>query len=133
MVYVAIAAMKHIENNLKSLSLHKIENMDKSRFLEDDFNDFIQSLIDNNNFNDAKEQGIAKLVIDLGYEALSAKQKFVFDQSIEPYIFEECKRCGEQIPWCEMIAAEDNGHVCSWCQQLGRDDNKESFAEYAAR
>jgi hypothetical protein len=97
--------------------------MDKSRYLEEDFNDFVQPLLDNRNFNDAKEEGIAKLVIDQGYEALSEKQKFVFEKSIEHYIQDECTRCGQQIPWCEMIAAEDNGGQCSWCQQLGRDDD----------
>jgi hypothetical protein len=98
--------------------------MDAKRYLEEDFNDFIKELIDNKRLNDSKEEGIAKLVIDQGFDSLTDKQKFVFEKSIDHYIFNECSRCGEDIPWCEMSAAEDNGGKCSWCQQLGRDDDK---------
>jgi hypothetical protein len=98
--------------------------MDKSRYTEEDFNEFLKELIDLKRFNDSKEEGIARLVIDKGFESLSEKQKFVFEKSINLYVYEECSRCKLEIPWCEMSAAEDNGGRCSWCQQLGRDDNK---------
>jgi hypothetical protein len=98
--------------------------METKRFLEEDFNDFLQELIKNKKLNDTKEEGIANLVIDKGYNSLSDKQKFVFEKAISHYVINECSRCGEDIPWCEMLAAEDNGGKCSWCQQLGRDDEK---------
>jgi hypothetical protein len=98
--------------------------MDKKRYLEEDFNNFIQELLDNKRLNDSKEEGIVKLIIDKGFDSLTDKQKFVFEQAISHYVYEECSRCGEDIPWSEMSAAEDNGGQCSWCQQLGRDDNK---------
>jgi hypothetical protein len=49
--------------------------MDNTRYTEEDFGDFIQDLLNNHHFNDAKEEGIAKLVIDKGYEALSVNKK----------------------------------------------------------
>jgi hypothetical protein len=97
--------------------------MDTSRYSEEGFYDFLQELIENKRLSDAKEEGIAKLVIDKGFDSLSEKQKFVFEKSIDPYVFDKCKRCGCEIPWCEMSAAEDNGNLCSWCQQLGSKDD----------
>lgn len=98
--------------------------MDKERYSEEGLNNFIQGLLDNKRLNDSKEEGIAKLVIDRGFDSLTDKQKFVFEHSISYFICNKCSRCGGDIPWCEMSAAEDNGGQCSWCQQLGRDDNK---------
>ena|ERR1035437_8071889 len=98
--------------------------MEQKRYLEEDFNDFIQELVENKRFNESKEEGIAKLVIDEGFEKLSDKQKFVFEKAISDFLTNECSRCRNEIPWCEMSAAEDNGGECSWCQQLGRDDDK---------
>ena len=96
--------------------------MDSKRYKEEDFNAFIQGLISNQRLGDSKEAGIAKLVIDHGVESLSDKQKFVFEESINYYVFDECSRCGLEIPWSEMDAAEDIGGMCSWCQQLSRND-----------
>jgi hypothetical protein len=97
--------------------------MDSNRYSGDDFNDFLKELVRNNRLNDTKEEGIVKLVVDKGVEALSEKQKFVFEKAISYYVYKECKRCGCEIPWCEMSAAEDNGRLCSWCAQVGTKDN----------
>jgi hypothetical protein len=97
--------------------------MKTKRYLEDDFNSFLQALLDNKMFNNDKEEGIVKKVINEGFDSLSKNQKFVFEKAISPYVTNECSRCGMDIPWCEMSAAKDNGGKCSWCQQLGRDDN----------
>ena len=96
--------------------------MEQKRYLGEDFNNFIKELIDNKRLNDSKEEGIAKLVIDKGFDSLSDKQKFVFEEAISHYVYDECSRCGLEIPWIEMSAAEDNGRMCSWCQQLSRND-----------
>ena len=98
--------------------------MDKSRYYEEDFNSFIRELVETKRFSDSKEEGIAKLVIDKGFDSLTNKQKFIFENSISHYVYDECSRCKLEIPWCEMSAAESNGVKCSWCQQLGRDDDK---------
>lgn len=97
--------------------------MDAARYSEEDFNMFLLELIENERLSNAKEEGIAKLVIDKGFYSLSEKQKFVFEESISPCVFDKCSRCGCEIPWCEMSAAEDNGGLCSWCQQLGSKDD----------
>ena len=97
--------------------------MNADRFSEEGFNDFLRELIEQKRLSDDKEEGIAKLIIDKGFNSLTDKQKYVFTNSISPYVFDECSRCHLEIPWCEMSAAEDNGGRCSWCQQLGRDDD----------
>jgi hypothetical protein len=99
------------------------EKMDTSRYSEEGFESFLQELIENNRLSDSKEEGIAKLVIDKGFDALSEKQKFVFEKSISYCVFDKCARCGCEIPWSEMSAAEDNGALCSWCQQLSSHDD----------
>lgn len=96
--------------------------MDKRRYLEEDIKDFLQELIDNKRLNDKKEEGICALVIDKGFDSLSEKQVYVFKEAISHYVYNECSRCGLEIPWSEMSAAEDNGGMCSWCQQLSRND-----------
>lgn len=92
--------------------------MEKNRFGGDDFNEFIQELINNKNIDDTKERGIAKLVIDKGYDSLTQRQKYVFERSIEHYYQEDCSFCGLEIPWSEMSATEINGGKCGWCAQV---------------
>lgn len=85
---------------------------------EDDINEYLHILLDLKTLNGAAE-GITKLVIDKGVEALSEKQRFVFEKEvIEPYTYEECARCGCNIPWCEMFGAYENDGLCSWCIQM---------------
>lgn len=96
--------------------------MEIRRYIEEDFKDFVKELIDNKRLNDSKEEGIASLVIDKGFDLLSDKQKFVFEKAISHFVYDKCTRCGNEIPWSEMSAAEDNGVMCSWCQQLSRND-----------
>ena len=55
--------------------------MKKDRYNEEDFNSFIEQLIESGRI-EGMEAGIAKYMIDHGYEALSAKQKHVFDHMI---------------------------------------------------
>lgn len=52
--------------------------MKKDRYNEEDFNSFIEQLIESGRI-EGMEAGIAKYMIDHGYEALSAKQKHVFE------------------------------------------------------
>ncbi len=96
--------------------------METQNFTGDDFNDYINELIKLNRFSEKKEVGIAKLVIDKGFECLTEKQRFIFKNSIDLYVLSECKRCHLEIPWCKMSATEFNGGLCSWCEQLCRND-----------
>ena len=89
--------------------------MDRKRFHEDDFNEFLESLIQSGRL-DAMQSGITKLVIDRGYDRLSPKQKKVFDYMIDTNSVEICERCANEIPWNEMIFALDNGGY--YCQYI---------------
>lgn len=89
--------------------------MKKERYLEEDFKGYVRELI-RLHLLDEKETGIAKFMLDNGYDSLSEKQKYVFDKAIERNSIEECKDGDGAIPWCEMIEALDNGGLCSWCQ-----------------
>lgn len=98
--------------------------MRKERYREEDFNGFVEELIDSSRL-EGKEAGIAKLMLDKGYGSLSDKQKFVFDKAIENNSVDECKRCGEDISWCEMLEALDNGGYCCYCQHMMEKMNEE--------
>ncbi|UPS45357.1 hypothetical protein M1D30_04065 [Prevotella sp. E15-22] len=91
--------------------------MNNIRYNEDDFKGFVEDLISSGRIED-KEAGIAKYMIDNGYESLSEKQKYVFDQMIKDNTVEECQRCGVDIPWCEMLEALYNGGLCNYCQHV---------------
>ena len=91
--------------------------MNINRYNEEDFGGFVSALITSGRI-EGKEAGIAKYMIDHGYESLSEKQKFVFDQMIKDNTVDECQRCGVDIPWCEMLEALDNGGLCGYCQHV---------------
>lgn len=91
--------------------------MKKERFSEEDFEGFVLDLIHSGRLND-KEAGIAKRMLDKGYDTLSEKQKFVFDKAIENNTVNECQRCAIDIPWCEMLEALDNGGFCNYCHHM---------------
>lgn len=87
------------------------------QFLQDGFEDFVQDLINSGRL-DEKEAGIAKRMLDKGYDSLSDKQRFIFDWAIENNSVKRCKRCGCVIPWSEMLEALDNGGLCNYCQHM---------------
>ena len=74
----------------------------KERYLEEDFEGFVDDLIKSGRL-DEKQGGIAKRMLDKGYDSLSDKQKYVFDKAIEENSVKECKRCAIDIPWSEML------------------------------
>ncbi len=96
--------------------------MEEKRFYEEDFRDFLYQLIEDKRLNEDKEYGIAKLVVDKGFEILSDKQKFTLTNAIKDYTHDECKRCGNDIPWSEMYATEENGGYCDWCSHMMQKD-----------
>lgn len=90
--------------------------MNLARYKEEDFNVFLEELLQQVHFDDPKESGIIKKVIDDGYDSLSKKQQYVFNQAIDEYLTEECTLCGNDICWTEMLYAYDNGGYCSGCR-----------------
>ncbi|KIA90926.1 hypothetical protein OC25_23795 [Pedobacter kyungheensis] len=97
--------------------------MNSKRFSEYDFKEYLQQLVNLNALDDPA-LGISKFVLANDYDSLSKNQKFVFDKAIMEgtYYVDQCSRCGNDIPWSEMLFAEDNGNQCSWCSQVGRKD-----------
>lgn len=71
--------------------------MRKERYYEDDFNGFVEEIINSSRL-EGKEAGIAKQMLDKGYDSLSEKQRYIFDKSIENNTIDECQRCGVDIP-----------------------------------
>ena len=97
--------------------MYNSKKMGKNRYEEDDFEGFVQDLINSGRLDD-KETGISKLMLDKGYDSLSEKQKYVFDKAIEKNTIKYCERCGAPIPWCEMEGALENGGYCNYCQHM---------------
>lgn len=92
--------------------------MNDIRFQEEDFPDFLDTLI-KGNMLEPMAAGIARIVLDKSIAALSDKQRFVFEKDVLGYFYvERCELCGEEIPWSEMLEAADNGGYCSRCAQM---------------
>ena len=91
--------------------------MKEERFIEEDFEGFLEDLIKSGRLDD-KEAGIAKRMLDKGYDNLSDKQKYVLNKMIRNNSVEECQRCACDIPWSEMLEALDNGGYCNYCQHI---------------
>jgi hypothetical protein len=81
--------------------------MGTERFHEEGFNDFVKDLANSERLNDT-QAGIAKRMLDKGYDSLSEKQKHVFDKTIKENDKGQCKFCGQDIPWSEMFEAGEN-------------------------
>jgi hypothetical protein len=69
--------------------------------------------------------GIALQVIDKGRESLKGGQVEVFEKFVvEEYFNLECRRCHDEIPTSEILAAlieEDD--LCSWCRKMESNDD----------
>ena len=89
------------------------------RFSEDDFNSFLEGLIAIDCL-EGSELGITKKVMNDGFDCLSEKQKYVFlNKAIIPNYIESCKRCSNEIPWCEMLDASYEGKgYCGYCSHM---------------
>lgn len=128
-LYLGMSEVEKITDSSVLFELGKMEmiqfiSMKKERIFEEDFEGFVQDLIGSGRL-DEKEAGIAKRMLDKGYDTLSDKQKFVFDKAIENNVIKECQRCGCDIPWCEMLEALDNGGYCNYCQHMMEKIDKE--------
>lgn len=106
--------------------------MKLQRYNEPDFPDYLSNLIASGRIDD-KEIGIIKYYLDHGYEALSDKQRYVFNRTIEENSIDDCARCAIDIPWCEMLEALDNGGYCNYCQHMmekeDEDDERDLYQD----
>ena len=101
---------------------YRYMQMINERYNEEDFKGFVEELVKSYRLSDI-ETGISKRMLDKGYDSLSDKQKYVFDKMIMRITVKECKRCGVDIPWCEMMEALDNGGYCNYCQHMMEKDD----------
>lgn len=106
--------------------------MNIQRYNEPDFPDYLQDLITSGRI-DNKRIGIIRYFLDYGYDALSEKQRYVFNQTIEDNIVDECTRCAIEIPWCEMLEALDNGGFCNYCQHMMEKDDDDDDDDHIRR
>jgi len=98
--------------------------MKRSRYNEEDFNDFVKELLATGNLTKI-QSGVTKFYLSQGYSALSEKQKHVFDFMIDKNSVSECQHCCGDIPWCEMAQAMENGGLCNHCQRLWEEIDNE--------
>ena len=91
---------------------------------EEKIMDLLRQLIASGRLN-GTEAGIAKQVLEKGYNSLTKKQKYVFDNAIKKNTESKCKQCGGVIPWDEMLEALENGGLCSDCTHFNDEIDKE--------
>ena len=83
----------------------------------DDYNQFLQQLIECDDITDDVARGITKLVIDKGLDALSEKQAYVFNKNVvDQFPQPKCERCEERIPWAEAHHFMHEEKYCAGCQ-----------------
>ena len=90
---------------------------------DDGFTEFLEQIV-NMNHLDGAALGITKLVIDKGEDALSEKQRYIFQKEVlDEFTIEECERCGSNIPWSEMYDAVTEHSLCNYCWHMTSKDN----------
>ncbi len=93
-----------------------VEDAERKREWED-YRDFLRQLVDCDDIQDKSVEGITKLVIDKGLEALSSKQEFVFKKGVEEKFPQpRCEQCEDLIPWAEAYEHIHSPGKCASCQ-----------------
>lgn len=87
----------------KSLSLPMYE----------DFILFLKHSIDTELYQDRKEEGIIKVIINKGTDALTEKQLWVINRFLDR-VLKSCSRCGIEFSFQDMTFSE--GDLCPSCQ-----------------
>ncbi|WP_338793212.1 hypothetical protein [Bernardetia sp. MNP-M8] len=67
--------------------------------------------------------GIIKQVNDKGTESLTDNQAQSLEIVMKEYGQKDCEKCGNDIPWNELIAAIDNGGYCNFCEHQNEQDD----------
>ncbi|OUB35458.1 hypothetical protein BK739_00950 [Bacillus thuringiensis serovar pirenaica] len=83
---------------------------------------YLEELLEAKRIEDERAIGIAKFLIANDAKDLSENQWHVLLSHglNETNYVEQCKRCSEEIPWCEMIHATyvDEDGLCSYCRHM---------------
>ena len=107
--------------------------MNKFAHLDDGFRKYLQKLIETGRLEKECQDtcfGIAKILIDKGFECLNGNQiKPFYDFVIGKLVIDKCGFCRDDIPWPEMFDALDNGGYCSTCARAHEEVMKEKAVE----
>ena len=82
----------------------------------DDFDNDMECVakyILDNDLAEGAVEGIAKQLLDRGWNSLSEKQAAVFQKHAIPLATVKCADCNDPIPFSELEFGEGR---CSWCQ-----------------
>lgn len=90
------------------------------RFNDDEFDGYLEELIESGDFESDMHEGITRKVLEQGYESLSPRQQNVFLYGVIAPNFSKCKRC-ETWLWEEMSFIVETGY-CTYCNQMNKDD-----------
>ncbi|MBU4541370.1 MAG: hypothetical protein KJ774_09125 [Firmicutes bacterium] len=91
----------------------------KSACEDKEYLDFLQELVNNEMIENEAAIGITKMIIDGRVNESTEKQWYTFEKYVaNEHIVENCQRCQESIPWCEMLEALDNGGYCNYCVHM---------------
>lgn len=89
-----------------------------------DFHNFITTLLERNILDHVVEEGVAKLVSINGTDTLSTKQKGVLNIILKNNInYSNCNRCQTEIPFSEILDANDNGGYCNYCYHVSQKED----------
>lgn len=97
--------------------IHRLQKIGNE---EEDFKDYVSQLLELKMLDGTEVNGIAKLIVSKGIKSLSEKQLYTFAVHgiHQHYYVEECKRCGGEIPWDDMIQASTEYGRHSYCQHV---------------
>jgi hypothetical protein len=87
---------------------------------DEEFESYVKELLDNDKLDGDVVIGIAKQIVSKGAPSISDYQLDTFiNHGIWEHLYEaECRRCGEDIPWSEMLNAVEESGNCSYCQHM---------------
>ena len=83
----------------------------------DDIYVYLKALVDNGDIEDNDVVGITRYAIDNGIDALSVKQKYVFENRVlKEFPQPTCEHCGDLIPYENAYAHIHEPGFCDSCQ-----------------
>ncbi|MBE7099469.1 hypothetical protein [Bacillus cereus] len=96
------------------------------KYNDEDFVGYIDELLTSGRLDEGTAvHGIAKKISKDGCLDLSENQKNTFiDYGLLKYNYlAACERCGEPIPWSEMLFALEENSYCGYCDHISNKDD----------
>lgn len=93
-----------------------VEDAERKREWEA-YQGFLQQLVEYGDIKDKDAEGITKLVIAKGLDALSDKQSYVFKTKVQDNFAQpRCEQCEDLIPWDQAYEHVHSPGRCASCQ-----------------